>query len=984
MLKFIKKSILQGKQNSIKKRFPNVNIVLHPDMPNPSLNKIVELSAIVKAVGALEPKVSALSDTELRNKTDEFRERILKTSKEYEQEIGELKEAIAAAAIPEEKERLREKLRDAWNKVFEDVLPEAFAVVREASKRTIGLRHFDVQIAGGAVLHEGRICEMATGEGKTLVATLPAYLNALLGKGVHIVTVNDYLARRDREWMGPIYEFLGLTVGAIQHDESDEQRKSAYSCDITYGTNNEFGFDYLRDNMKYSLEDLVQRPFYYAIVDEVDSILIDEARTPLIISGPAEESTDKYYLAKKISDQLKGRRITEKEEIEAKYKGEDLSKGFDYLSDEKAQTVALTEEGEEKAARLWGIESLHTLETIEFRHHTIQALRAKEFFDRDVDYVAKDGQVVIVDEFTGRMMPGRRWSDGLHQAVEAKEGLKIERENQTLATITFQNYFRMYDKLAGMTGTAYTEANEFKSIYQLDVVVVPTNQPLIRTNYPDRVYKTEKEKFNAVVEEIVELYNSGRPVLVGTISIEKSEFLSEMLKRRGITHQVLNAKYHEMEAQIVSQAGRYKGVTIATNMAGRGTDILLGGSPEFMAKNILRQKLKPSEPNYNEEYKNLLDKFKEEVRQEHNKVVELAGLHVLGTERHEARRIDNQLRGRSGRQGDPGSSRFYVSLGDELMRLFASDRLVLLMDKLGLEEGQVIEHPWVTKSIEIAQRRVEQHNFEIRKQLLEYDNVMNKQREIIYGQRREILEGASLKENIKEISARVVESILAAHTSEVIGAEVDLSELFNVLSLKFGLDFDISKRKNLSKAGLKEELLNSIGNFYEEKEKGIGEGMMRHLERMVFLQIIDAKWKDHLYAMDSLREGIGLRAYGQRDPLIEYKREAFEMFAQMIAVIEEEAIEVIFKLAPAKTERVRGVFSSISQEFLHPEISRFDKAQGEPAIEQPHGFGTPKPVSAPPPTLKSQPKVGRNDPCPCGAKDPETGNPIKYKKCHGR
>ncbi|MDD4894376.1 MAG: preprotein translocase subunit SecA, partial [Candidatus Omnitrophica bacterium] len=727
---------------------------------------MVRLAKIVNAVNALEPRVSVLSDAQLMHKTQELKEYISRKSKEYDAGIKELEDALLAAAIPEEKERIKDKLKETRNKIFEEALPEAFAVVREAAKRTVNMRHFDVQIAGGIVLHEGKISEMATGEGKTLVATLPAYLNALLGQGVHIVTVNDYLARRDREWMGPIYEFLGLTVGVIQHDMSDEERKIAYGCDITYGTNNEFGFDYLRDNMKYNIGELVQRPFYYAIVDEVDSILIDEARTPLIISGPAEESTEKYYIIDKIVPRLKGRIILEKDEIDAKYKGVDLSKGYDYIVDEKAHTAHLTEEGETKVCGILNIDNLHEMETMEWRHHIIQALRAHNLYKRDVDYVVKDGQVIIVDEFTGRMMPGRRWSDGLHQAVEAKEGMKIERENQTLATITFQNYFRMYEKLAGMTGTALTEANEFKSIYQLDVVTMPTNRPLIRTNYPDCVYKTEKEKFDAVVNEIAELHKIGKPVLVGTISIDKSEHLSELLKRRGVPHQVLNAKYHEMEAQIVAQAGRYKGVTIATNMAGRGTDILLGGNPDFMAKNLAKQKLKPEDLNYIDEYKKILDQYRKETDAEHRKVVEVGGLHVLGTERHEARRIDNQLRGRCGRQGDPGSSRFYVSLGDDLMRLFGSDRLVGMMNTLGLEEGQVIEHPWVSKSIEIAQRRVEQHNFEVRKQLLDYDNVMNKQREVIYSQRHSILEGVVLKEEILDIINKIVDDILAIYVHD--------------------------------------------------------------------------------------------------------------------------------------------------------------------------------------------------------------------------
>ena len=975
MLGFIKENILRAKQASIKNKFPSVNIVLHPDMPTPSMSKMTELARIVEMVNALESKMSTASDAELKAKTIEFREHILKKSGEHASEIQEIEKQIRLVAIPEEKEKIKEKLKNARNKIFEEILPPAFAVVREASKRTIGLRHFDVQIAGGIILHEGKIAEMATGEGKTLVATLPAYLNALLGRGVHIVTVNDYLARRDREWMGPIFEFLGLSVGAIQHEMSDEERRHAYSCDITYGTNNEFGFDYLRDNMKYSLEELVQRPFYYSIVDEVDSILIDEARTPLIISGPAEESTEKYYTARKIVDQLKGRRITENDEIDAKYKGEDLSKGFDYIADEKAQTVALTDSGETKAAGLWGIESLHNIETIEYRHHTISALRAKEFFERDVDYVLKDGQVIIVDEFTGRMMPGRRWSDGLHQAIEAKEGLKIERENQTLATITFQNYFRMYEKLAGMTGTAFTESQEFKSIYQLDVVVIPTNRALIRTNYADRIYKTEKEKFDAAVEEIVELYNLGRPVLVGTISIDRSERLSEMLKRRGIQHQVLNAKYHEMEAQIVAQAGRYKAVTIATNMAGRGTDILLGGNAEFMARSVLKQKLKPEDPNYTQEYKNLLEKYKQETAKEHEKVVELGGLHVLGTERHEARRIDNQLRGRSGRQGDPGSSRFYVSLGDDLMRLFGSDRLAGVMDKLGLEEGQVIEHPWVSSSIEIAQRRVEQHNFEIRKQLLEYDNVMNKQREIIYGQRKQTLEGVSLKENILEMAKAISQSLLDTYLGENLkGQEPDMPALINVIKLKFGVELELSKIQNLHKGDLQEELYRLIETAYSDKESSVGLDLMRHLERMVLLQIIDSKWKDHLYAMDSLREGIGLRAYGQRDPLVEYKREAFDMFQEMISSIEEEAVEALFKLQAAKPERVKKVFSPVYQEMMHPEVAKFEKPEG-PASEEPpaKSFG----VVSKPATSPLHSKVGRNEPCPCGSGK-------KYKKCCGR
>ena len=969
MLKLIRGMILNNKQKAIRNRFPGVSITLHPEMPSPSMNKMVELSRLVDQVNSLEARVKELSDSELRAKTGEFKAYLEKESRKYEREIESLQQAMLSVVMPEEKEKLKEKIKLSRNRLFSGILPEAFAVVREASRRTIGLRHFDVQIAGGIILHEGRIAEMSTGEGKTLVATLAAYLNALLGRGVHVVTVNDYLARRDREWMGPIYEFLGLSVGTIQHDMPDEARKAAYACDITYGTNNEFGFDYLRDNMKYSLQDLVQRPFYYAIVDEVDSILIDEARTPLIISGPAEESTEKYYTAKNIAVQLKGRRVTERDEIDAKYKGVDLGQGFDYMADEKAQTVALTEEGEIKTAGLWGVESLHTLETIEYRHHSIQALRAKEFFERDVDYVIKDGQVIIVDEFTGRLMPGRRWSDGLHQAIEAKEGMKIERENQTLATITFQNYFRMYEKLAGMTGTAFTEAGEFRNIYQLDVVVLPTNRPLARKNYPDRIYKTEKEKFAAVVEEIAELYEAGKPVLVGTVTIDKSEILSEMLKRRGVPHQVLNAKYHEMEAQIIAQAGRYKGVTIATNMAGRGTDILLGGNPEFIARNVAKQKLDAQSPDYQKEYQDILCKYKSEAVSEHDKVVALGGLHVLGTERHEARRIDNQLRGRSGRQGDPGSSRFYVSLKDDLMRLFGSDRIIGLMDKLGLEEGQVIEHPWVTGSIEIAQRRVEQHNFEIRKQLLEYDNVMNKQREIIYGQRRQILEGFSLKENILGIVGKLVEEYVRVYLPQD-SPEPDTAGLSSRLALKFGLEIDPGEFTGKDLRDVEESISARLLGLYEAKEKSISPELMRNLEGMVFLQIIDSKWKDHLYAMDSLREGIGLRAYGQRDPLIEYKREAFEMFTQMIKSIEEEAVESIFKLRPADNrDSFHGVFSSLPKELSHPESVKFQASPEEDIVSR----------QAPQenPAHSGQPKIGRNDPCPCGSGK-------KYKKCCGK
>ncbi|HNX81048.1 MAG TPA: preprotein translocase subunit SecA [Candidatus Omnitrophota bacterium] len=975
MLGFIKKANLNAKQKTIQSKYPGVSITLHPDMPNPSVGKMVEIAGVVAAVNACEKAVAALSDEALRAKTADFKNHILQKSNEVADQMRALEDELSEAAIPEEKERIKEKIKLTRNKIFDDILPEAFAVVREASKRTIGLRHFDVQIAGGYILHEGKIAEMSTGEGKTLVATLPTYLNALLGKGVHIVTVNDYLARRDREWMGPIFEFLGLSIGAIQHEMSDEQRQREYACDITYGTNNEFGFDYLRDNMKYSVQDLVQRPFYYAIVDEVDSILIDEARTPLIISGPAEEATDKYYIVDRIIPKLKRKKILEKEEIDAKYKGEDIAKGFDAIVDEKTHTARLTEEGETKACQLLNIADLHTIENTEWLHHIIQAMRAHDLYQKDVQYVVRDGQVIIVDEFTGRLMPGRRWSDGLHQAVEAKEGIKIERENQTLATITFQNYFRMYEKLAGMTGTAYTEANEFKAIYKLDVVVIPTNRPLVRVNTPDQVYKTEAEKFAAVVEEIVALHAQGRPVLVGTISIEKSERLGEMLKRRGVTHQVLNAKYHEMEAAIVAQAGRFKGVTIATNMAGRGTDILLGGNPAFMARNVLRQKMQPEDLGYQDEYKKLFEKFKAEAQEEHEKVVRLGGLHVIGTERHEARRIDNQLRGRCARQGDPGSSKFYVSLADDLMRLFGSDKLIGVMNTLGLEEGQVIEHPWVTRSIEIAQKRVETHNFDIRKQLLEYDNVMNKQREVIYMQRRQILEGASLKDDVLDVIDREFDAICAVHCADSPDPhDWNVPGFVSAIGAKFSIELNPQEILDAKNAQVKENVRDALIRVYTEREKSMGEEVMRHMERMVYLQVVDAKWKDHLYAMDLLREGIGLRAYGQRDPLIEYKREAFGMFSEMVASIGEEAVQMIFRLQPVQQERFKGAFSSVVKHLVHQEAEQFSSS---PVSQTGEGTGSAEQTPAKQVPVVSGQKVGRNDPCPCGSGK-------KYKKCCGQ
>lgn len=853
--------------------------------------ELKRLWPIVERINSLESKMSSLSDAQLRSKTDEFRVRI---------EAGES---------------------------LDDLLPEAFAVVREVSKRVLKMRHFDVQLIGGIVLHEGKIAEMKTGEGKTLVATLPVYLNALAGKGVHVVTVNDYLAKRDARWMGPIYEFLGLSVGVIVHGLTDEERQRAYNSDITYGTNNEFGFDYLRDNMKYDLSQYVQRELNYAIVDEVDSILIDEARTPLIISGPSEESTDKYYKIDKIIPKLR--------------------KGQDYTIDEKAKTVILTEEGNSRVEQLLGVSNLYDPSNIELVHHVLQGLRAHNLFRRDVDYVVKDGEVIIVDEFTGRLMPGRRWSDGLHQAIEAKEGVKIKSENQTLATITFQNYFRMYKKLAGMTGTADTEAEEFAKIYNLDVVVIPTNKPMIRVDHPDVIYKTEKAKFNAVVKEIEELYKKGQPVLVGTISIEKSEILSGMLKKRGIPHNVLNAKYHEREAEIIAQAGRSGSVTIATNMAGRGTDIILGGNPEGLARQFLADKKDYSQ----EEWEEALRKAEDICKKDREKVVALGGLHILGTERHEARRIDNQLRGRSGRQGDPGSSRFYISLEDDLMRIFGSDRISGLMGRLGMDEDVPIENRMVSKAIENAQKRVEAHNFDIRKHLIEYDDVMNKQRTEIYAFRREILQGVGLRERISQIIEDTIEELIEIYCPESkYHEEWDLKGLKDSLYGIFSVSIDnIPKDVN----SLREFLLETVKSAYEKKEKELGSEMMRYLEKVIFLQVLDAQWKDHLLAMDHLKEGIGLRGYGQRDPLTEYKKEAFEIFADMTDRISMETITRLFKI------QVRSEEERIIKRPLQRQI-RYNRGEGAEQNQ---------------PVTKGK-KIGRNDPCPCGSGK-------KYKKCCG-
>ncbi|MBN3038608.1 MAG: preprotein translocase subunit SecA [Candidatus Omnitrophica bacterium] len=1278
---------------------------------------------VLDRINMLEGEMSALSDEQLRDKTEEFRKRIEEKSKDLSEPLEALEEQLSEMTDPKEKQNVKAKIRDIRNKALEDILPDAFALVREAARRTIGLRHHDVQLIGGLTLHYGIIAEMANGEGKTLVATLPAYLNALSGRGVHIVTVNDYLAKRDRDWMGPVYEALGLSVGVIQHDMRDRERQAAYASDITYGTNNEFGFDYLRDNMKFRKADMVQREFHFAIVDEVDSILVDEARTPLIISGPAEEATDKYYQADKVARRLKGKKITDKEEIEAKYKEIDLTVGVDFIVKEKEHLVFLTDEGEKKAAHIWGVDNLSTIETMPLKHLTQQSLRAHNLFERDVDYIVEHGQVVIIDEFTGRLMPGRRWSDGLHQAIEAKEGVKIERENQTLATITFQNYFRMYEKLSGMSGTVATEAQEFYHIYNLDVVCIPTYKPTIRDDSPDVIYKTEKEKFNAICNKVAEYHKKGLPVLVGTTSVEKNKKLSRLLSERDIEHEILNAEDEAREARIISEAGREGRVTVATNMAGRGTDIKLGGDPprlkdavlaniiceaslkivsktisslkqpedrfddllnrllavtslhdkvyrnfvdkqaesvssfllnfdadysalfaaslesivklkeiliaeqknlaeifsvvdidqerlkgvdkivgrcknkvdylqtlyagmqqnikgfvEFcqtvqpqlkeaveliaeredqLAKEIellsggkqedqkeqtsnetissdemnrLSEKLKTIEQQLgriegdfksNEEFflnltkqskefwelvdrierlgrehfdsrgislqeikKNVLGKWRpiaysrklgeakkqidmlkdtlqnrfeniiysvigeikkyrilEDIKRsqeefqvieqdlrrinllsreeimsrdltkikdfsslssesrekigilsekmevyvkEREQIVSLGGLQVLGTERHESRRIDNQLRGRSGRHGAPGSSQFYLSLEDDLMRIFASDKISKIMDFMKWEESIPIEHPLITRSIETAQKRVEQHNFDIRKQLLEYDNVMNTQREAIYDERRLVLNSNSLKEHILEMIEETADSIVGLYANENVDSqEWNIRGLKSHLRSKFLLNVEgleeISSLEQLS-----QEIRAKMQQAYEQKEAQVGSEHLQRFAQIVLLQVIDAKWKDHLYSMDHLREGIGLRGYAGHVPLVEYQREGYDMFRQMTESIKNETLEVVFRAQPLKEEKASTVFAQTPQRLVHPESARIQDLP-RPA-GQGRGVAKQKPAkTAPGPQEEKSPqtfkregrKIGRNEPCPCGSGK-------KYKKCCGR
>jgi preprotein translocase subunit SecA len=950
------------------------------------------LRPLVAEISAKEPEVEALSDDQLRGKTGEFRERF------------------------------------AAGETLDDLLPEAFAVVREAGRRVLKMRHFDVQLIGGVVLHRGKIAEMKTGEGKTLVATLPAYLNALEGKGVHVVTVNDYLARRDSEWMGRLYRFLGMSVGVIQHDLNDQERQVAYAADITYGTNNEFGFDYLRDNMKFDLAQYVQRGHHFAIVDEVDSILIDEARTPLIISGPAEESTDLYYEVDRIIPKLTPGAVTQGN-VKAEDR-EELEKTGDYLVDEKHKTVTLTESGMAKAEKMLTHRlqpgGLYDPGNMPLLHHINQALRAHSLFKLDVDYMIKDGGVVIVDEFTGRLMPGRRWSDGLHQAVEAKEKVKIERENQTLATVTFQNYFRKYKKLSGMTGTADTEAEEFNKIYKLDVMVAPTNRVLRRVEEPDTVYRTEREKFEAIVTDIIEKQQQGRPVLVGTVSIEKSERLSKQLKLRGIRHVVLNAKYHAQEAEIVAQAGRKNTVTIATNMAGRGTDILLGGNPEFMARqqtlaDELAERLPKGQEKFVDDeefvyffhldnfyrvsrpaYERIFSGLKLQTDAEHDEVVAVGGLHIIATERHEARRIDNQLRGRAGRQGDPGSSRFYLSLEDDLMRIFGSDRIAGLMQRLGMEEGVPIEHKMVTKAIERAQKQVEAQNFSVRKHLLEYDDVMNKQRESIYALRRELLEGkihitddeaVDTREYLMTLAEELLDSTVDRYTGpEVDPEERDLGALVQAVGEIYGIDPAELRADDL--AGMRPEEMTDtlwapILEKYETKEKLIPVEILRRVERDIMLQIVDAQWKDHLYSLDHLKEGIGLRGYGQRDPLVEYKKESFALFTAMKDRVEEEMVRYLWRLTPVigdsdaevpvRPRRPPQQITLNTPSAAAP--SPFGAVRGNAAAGRRGGQEPPRPARTGGDDVvrqvkRDEPKVGRNDPCPCGSGK-------KYKKCHG-
>ena len=1026
-----------------------INTLLGKVFGTKNEREVKRLLPRVEAINALEPEMQKLSDEQLRAKTDEFRKRIADRLSQVPDEPD---------ADPDRLKQLDKDRLAATKEVLDQILEEAFAVTREAGRRVLNMRHFDVQLIGGMVLHQGKISEMKTGEGKTLVATLPVYLNALSGRGVHVVTVNDYLAKRDSEWMGQLYRFLGLTVGVIVHDLDDQERRDAYAADVTYGTNNEFGFDYLRDNMKFDLRECVQRPHNFAIVDEVDSILIDEARTPLIISGASEESTDKYARVDRIIPKLErgeeltpaeARRMVESDKLRQDKRDDLLQKldeigddpqrrilTGDYAVDEKHRNITVTDVGWEKVEGLLGIGNIADPENWSLKHHVETAIKAHAIYRRDVDYVIKDGEVIIVDEFTGRMMPGRRWSDGLHQAVEAKEGVKIERENQTLATITFQNYFRMYKKLAGMTGTAETEAAEFGKIYNLDVVVIPTNRALLRIENPDLVYRTEKEKYFASADEIQKLNDAGQPVLVGTTSIEKSERLSDLLKKKGIKHVVLNAKYHEKEAEIVAQAGRKGMVTIATNMAGRGTDILLGGNPEFMAKQEcvkkgIAQPLRAAQGKLQvdvddskstvwyyagseyvvptAQWQEAFQQYKAQTDKEHDEVIATGGLFILGTERHEARRIDNQLRGRAGRQGDPGASRFYLSLEDDLMRIFAKEWVSTLLQRLGMEEGVPIESKLISRRIEKAQEAVEAQHFESRKHLLEYDDVMNKQREAVYGLRRQLLEGVDQKDLILEdyvagILGDLLDQFAAVKSHP---ADWDIKGLKDAIFTRFGVDIlaEGIKPETLNRQELGDAIFNKLKERYDAKEKLIGPDAMRYHERMIMLSVLDQQWKDHLLNMDHLKEGIGLRSYGQKDPLVEYKRESFDMFEAMMQRFQEDTTRYLYLMqiiqrgdagpvgfggdgpqdqgGPAGVPTIRSGGGSDGNGRHAPrnvttsidDVEEAFQRRKRRELEQARmaGAGDRAPVQQ---VVRGAAKVGRNDPCPCGSGK-------KYKKCCG-
>ena len=911
-----------------------------------SEKEVKRIMPLVQKINGLEDSIQKLSDTELRDKTAEFKERLEK------------------------------------GKTLDDLLPEAFAVVREASKRVLGMRHFDVQLIGGIILHQGRIAEMKTGEGKTLVATLPVYLNALTGKGVHVITVNDYLAKRDSEWMGKLYKFLGLTVGLAIAGMSPKDKQKAYNCDVTYGTNNEFGFDYLRDNMVIYKDQLVQRKLNYAIVDEIDSILIDEARTPLIISGRGAQSSDLYKKADNFVRKLTPKVIVE-EDVKDFEQAEDNEK-YDYIVDLKAKSASLTQKGIKKAEQEFGLENFNDIENSELVHNVNQALRAHGIMKKDIDYIVKDGEVLIVDEFTGRIMYGRRYNNGLHQAIEAKEHVKIADESKTLATITFQNYFRMYDKLSGMTGTAMTEEDEFEEIYKLDVIEIPTNKPVQRVDHPDTIYKNENAKFRAVIEDIKESHKKGQPVLVGTVSIEKSEKLSKLLSKEGIKHEVLNAKFHEKEAQIVAQAGKFGAVTIATNMAGRGTDIMLGGNSEFLAKQemaklryspeLIEQSTAFNETDDQEildarkKYKELEEKFDKEIKEEKEKVIQAGGLKIIGTERHESRRIDNQLRGRSGRQGDPGESKFYIALDDDLMKIFGGDMITKVYNTLGADENMPIQSKMLSKAVENAQKKVEGRNFTIRKNEHQYNDVMHTQCEIKYKQRREVLGDENVKRSIEKIIDTVANKLVSAYTTEngINKAPFmqDVVTTFGITKLDTLDSLETSSKKSIKTEDVATELTEKAHQKYAQKEQEFGENVLRELERVVMLKIVDERWMDHIDAMDELKDGIGLRAYGQKDPVVQYRIEGFDMFDQMVEDIQLNVVKVLMNArkregAPTRHESVRIT----GEGFENANMSLKGNA---PKQEKSHT-----------PIVNTEPKVGRNDPCPCGSNK-------KYKNCCGR